>query len=124
MNAPLRRTPLAWLEIVRDILGLVDVEVTIEELKSRTLVEVLAAEEWASLEHLAASDNEEIVRKPKPSWLPPSSTERRLAKWKEAEQRLSPACGTMGRHDDCSGVSVSCECPCHGPAPDSGRASS
>lgn len=67
------------LAVLQDMLALVDVRVTMRELERRTAKERLAAERWAAREHLRASDNP-VRRLPKPAWLPPSETEKRLAR--------------------------------------------
>lgn len=54
---------------LQDLLGLVMEEPpTIAELLKRTPQELAAAEEWASREHLAASDNP-VRRRRRPAWL-------------------------------------------------------
>lgn len=58
-----------WLKVVADKLLLVDVRITTGALARRTCGEVLEAEAWAELEHLAASDNDDVERKPMPEWL-------------------------------------------------------
>lgn len=56
---------------LRDILGLVlPRPVPIKTIKTWTCGQYLQAEEWASLEHLAASDNP-VKRKPMPAFLAP-----------------------------------------------------
>lgn len=66
------------LAILQDMLALVDVRVTVRELERRTATERYAAEQWAGLQHLRASDNR--VRVPrKPAWLPKTETEKRIA---------------------------------------------
>jgi hypothetical protein len=72
------RKTKSWLAVVKDKLLLVDVHVTCKEIGKRTCGEVLAAEDWAEREYLYASDND-IERVPKPEWLPPSETQKRLA---------------------------------------------
>ena len=78
-RATTKRDAYPELSIVRDILSLVDVEVSVAFLRKHTTEEVLAAEHWAASEHLRASDNR-VRKEPKPAWLPPSGTEKRLAK--------------------------------------------
>lgn len=67
------------LAVLQDMLALVDVRVAMRELERRSPEERLAAERWAALEHLSASDNP-VRRLPKPAWLPKSETEKRLAR--------------------------------------------
>jgi hypothetical protein len=83
MTRPERKTQipieLPQCEILRDMLLLVDVKVTLKDLRSRSLKELQEAEKWAAREHLRASDNP-VRRVSKPEWLPPSETEKRLLK--------------------------------------------
>lgn len=58
------------LDTLRDILLLVNVAVPEGQMAAWTRAQRREAEEWASLEHLAASDNVGIRRRPKPAFLP------------------------------------------------------
>jgi hypothetical protein len=64
--------------VIRDILLLVDVDVPVETIMGWTCQQRDLAEDWAAAQHLVASDNDDIEIPPKPDFLPPSETEKRM----------------------------------------------
>lgn len=62
------------------LLLLVDIEVTPSDIATWTDAQAKDAEWWAGHEHLRASDNA-VRRYPKPDFLPPSETDKRLDLW-------------------------------------------
>jgi len=59
----------ASASVLRDILGLVGYDVTVDTIRNWSREQRVSAEVWAANAHLRASDN--ILRKcPQPDWLP------------------------------------------------------
>jgi hypothetical protein len=56
---------LTW-EMVFDLLCIVPADPSVEQMKEWTPIELLIAYDWAIREHLRASDNTSVRRRPKP----------------------------------------------------------
>lgn len=63
----------------RDLLGMVDVTVTVDQCASWTLEERQEAFAWADAVYDVANDNEDVDVPRKPKWVPQTDTEIRLA---------------------------------------------
>lgn len=81
---------------LRDILGLVDMDVSVETICGWTAEQRALAEDWAGAVHFAAADNDNEVP-PKPDFLGPSETEKRLSAY-AMRQALGTASGDQKCH--------------------------
>jgi hypothetical protein len=69
-------------ETVRDMLSLVAEGITLDGMRHWTDTELLVACDWAAREHLRASDNTSVRRRPKPSFV--TAAQVRHAAWQVA----------------------------------------